>query len=494
MLGRHVGLVALVALGAAGLVAVGCGSDDPAPGTGNTGTSGTGGSTAGGGSGGSTSGGGQAGSGGSGQAGDTGSGGADTEPPCDAACLEKYTSKPGEGTAPDKPAAAPAGDGTAPTYFAVNRLFVGDTDFEGSPSATAWKDIGFNIDGFTSDKNFSGQCQALSKQAKTDIRTDGNNGIDNAFGNIIISQGTLPIENASQAATGAIEEGSFSLVLKFDDLGTAGDYSAVSAQVIPVGMKEGVVPKFDKTDSWSPFDPTDSPPIDFKGGWVNKNTWVSGSKGTLPLSLEISGIKITLAIQQAQISATMNDDHTEIVKGIIGGSLNTEALITNLKAVAGNLNLCGAAFDSVAEQIKQASDSLTAGGQDASVKCDSISIGIGFKGKVTGAPGAPLPKAVPKPDPCAGQLASPVARRSPKDPTRPAFSRFQANEAPAAVIFLAPIPLPHRRRFAYLHEHPLARSLQNDERSSQDLPSRPRHRTFRCDGHHVDVHRSSLRW
>lgn len=401
MLGRHVGLVALVALGAAGLVAVGCGSDDPAP-PGNTAS--TGGTTAAGGSGGSTSGGGTAGSGtgGSAAAGEAGAGGEDTGT-CDAACIEKYTSKPGEGTAPGQPAGAPPGDGAAPTYFAVHRLFVGDTDFEGSPSPNAWKDLGFNIDGFTSDKNFNGQCQAVSKQAKGDIRTDGNNGIDNAFGNIIIYQGTLPIENASQAATGAIEEGSFSLILKFANLGTAADYGSVDAQVIPVGMKDGVVPKFDKTDSWSPFDPSDSPPIDFKGGWVNKNTWVSGSKGTLPLSLEISGIKITLAIQQAQISATMDDAHTKVTKGIIGGSLNTEALITNLKAVAGNLNLCGAAFDSVAEQIKQASDSLTAGGQDPTKICDSISIGIGFTADLTGEPGAPLPKAVPKPDPCAGQ-------------------------------------------------------------------------------------------
>lgn len=440
MLGRNVGLVALVALGAACLVAVGCGSEDPAS-TGSTGGSGAG--RAGSGTGGSgTAGSSTAGAGGSGTA---GAGGSAAEPieVCDAACIDKYEAEPGDGTAPPKPD-APTGDGAAPTYFAVDKLFVGDTGFDGSASDNAWKDIGFNIDGFNSDKNFAGHCKAVTKQAKSGIRTDGNGGIDNAFGFIIISQGTLPIPNASAAATGAIDDGSFSLLLKFDNLGKAGDYGSVSAQVIPVGMKKGVVPTFSTNDNWNPFNPSDSPPIDFKGGWVTKNTWVSGSKATLPLSLEIQGIKITLAIQQAQIAATMNAAHTEITKGVIGGALNTEALVKNLKAVAGNLNLCGSAFDNIAEQIKQASDSLEAGGQDPTKTCDSISIGLGFKASVSGAPGEALPKAEPKPDPCAGQLARrrslgdlPLARRI---LPRPAFPLPSANGTPA-VAFLAPFPL-----------------------------------------------------
>jgi hypothetical protein len=390
MLGRHVGLVALVALSAAGFVAVGCGSDDPAPaGPGETaGTGGTGGTN-----------------GGAGTAGsDAAAGAAGTGPEiCDAECEAKYKSAPGVGEPPAKPESAPAGDGTTDTYFAVQRLYIGDTDFSNNANPDAWKDIGFNIDGYTSDKDFSGHCQALSKQVKKDVRTDGNNGIDNAFGNIIIAQGTLPIDNASQTASDAIAGGSFSLVMKFANLGAQASYSSVSAQVIPAAMPDGVVPKFDGKDSWSPFDPTTAPPIDFTGGWVTENTWVSGSKGDLPLNLEISGVKLTLTIQDAQISATMNADHTEITRGIIGGSLKTDDLINNLKGVAGGFNLCGDAFDSIAETVRQASDSLAAGGQNPAVVCDSISIGIGFTGTLAGPMGAPLPAKPPEPDPCADQ-------------------------------------------------------------------------------------------
>jgi hypothetical protein len=387
MLGRHVGLVALVALSAAGFVAVGCGSDDPAPATPGE-TAGTGGTNGGAGAAGSDA----------GAAGET-----DTPDTCDAACEAKYKSPAGFGEPPAKPESAPAGDGTTDTYFAVQRLYIGDTDFSNNASPDAWKDIGFNIDGYTSDKDFAGHCQALSKQVKKDVRTDGNNGIDNAFGNIIIAQGTLPIDNASQTASDAISEGSFSLVMKFTNLGAQASYSAVNAQVIPAAMPAGVVPKFDGTDSWSPFDPNTAPPINFTGGWVTENTWVSGSKGDLPLNLEISGVKLTLTIQDAQISATMNAEHTQITRGIIGGSLKTDDLITNLKGVAGGFNLCGDAFDSIAETVRQASDSLAAGGQNPAVKCDSISIGIGFTGTLAGPMGDPLPPKDPEPDPCADQ-------------------------------------------------------------------------------------------
>lgn len=390
MLGRQFGFVALVALSAAGFVAVGCGGDDsPAADPGTTaGTGGTGGSSAGGGS----------------DAGGSDAGGSSSsEPVCDEACKAKYTSAPGTGEPPAKDAGAPAADGTADTYFAVQRLYIGDTDFKNEAKSDAWKDIWFNIDGYTSDKDFSGHCQALSKQVQKDIRTDGTDGIDNSFGNIIISQGTLPIDNASQTASDAIAEGSFSLVLKFTNLGAQASYSTVNAQVIPAAMPEGTVPKFDGKDSWSPFDPTAAPPIDFTGGWVTENTWVSGSKGNLPLNLEISGVKLTLIIQDAQISATMNADHTAITRGIIGGSLKTDDLINNLKGVAGGFNLCGDAFDSIAETVRQASDSLAAGGQNPEVKCDSISIGIGFTGTLAGPMGAALPPKPAEPDPCAGQ-------------------------------------------------------------------------------------------
>jgi hypothetical protein len=468
MLGRHVGLVALVALGATGLVAVGCGSDDPA----KTDTTGSAGQPAGGSSAGGSSAGGSS-------AGGSGVGGGATE--------DKYKSKPGEGEPPAKPAAAPPGDGAAPIYFAVRQLYVGDTDFNNNASDNAWKDIGFNIDGYTSDKDFSGQCKEVTKQVRADIRTDGTNGIDNAFGNIIIAQKTLPIDNASQAATGAIEGGSFSLLMKFANLGTGKEYSEINAQVLPVGMPEGVIPKFDGKDSWSPFDPTDAPPIDFKGGWVAQNTWVSGSKGTLPLNLEISGIKITLAIQQAQISAEFNDDHTEVVKGIIGGSLETTDLITSLKGVAGSQNLCGAAFDSIAEQIKAASDSLKAGGQDPAVTCDSISIGIGFKATLAAAPGANLPKSQPKPDPCAGQLARRFRSSAQADHAFGRLSPAFARRGGRPKSFLALFPLPLASRFAYVLRDPLARSLHNDEASSHDLSSRPRSRPFWRHEHGVDA-------
>src|SRR5258708_3745938 len=47
---------------------------------------------------------------------------------------------------PAAPAGAPASD-TPERTFAVNQLFLGETDRKGNPVKDAWKDYGFNIDG-----------------------------------------------------------------------------------------------------------------------------------------------------------------------------------------------------------------------------------------------------------------------------------------------------------------------------------------------------------
>ncbi len=64
--------------------------------------------------------------------------------------------------------------------------------------------------------------------------------------------------------------------------------------------------------------------------------------------------------------------------------LDTEKFIDQLKQVAGSFDpsLCsGPTFDSIAQQIRSASDIMVDGTQDPAQTCNAISIGVGFEAK-----------------------------------------------------------------------------------------------------------------
>ena len=46
------------------------------------------------------------------------------------------------------------------TVVALNKLFLGDTDAAGNADATAWRTIGYNLDGLISTKNGTNHCKA----------------------------------------------------------------------------------------------------------------------------------------------------------------------------------------------------------------------------------------------------------------------------------------------------------------------------------------------
>jgi hypothetical protein len=60
----------------------------------------------------------------------------------------------------------------------------------------------------------------------------------------------------------------------------------------------------------------------------------------------------------------------------------------------------GAAFQSIATQIEQASDIMKDGTNGPGPTCDGISVGIGFDGDLIGPIKTVGPKSNPPPDPC----------------------------------------------------------------------------------------------
>ena len=343
-----------------GTLAMACGDDSPpvggSPASGGGGSGPVAGSPPSNGGGGS----GQGGEGGSGEGGEGGSGGSPVE------CV--------------------ADDGT---ILAVERLFMGDTDWNGSQAADAWENFGRDIDGVVTTNDFSGHCLPNSGASPNNVFPDGPNGLDNAFGKVVVpilltaSQG----DGVSEPATMAIHMGGSTLV--FDMIGLGGaDQDPVETRLY--GSSElGMAANFDGEDCWpvaensltNPADITTATTV-FDAAVVAGDVWSSGPPVTLDVAFSAQGIAVPLRLYQAQITMRLNAAHDAATQGQISGVIDTAEFNATLADVIGAFDpsLCnGAVLQAIQNQIAQASDIMVDGSQDPGMTCDGISIGLGFE-------------------------------------------------------------------------------------------------------------------
>jgi len=299
---------------------------------------------------------------------------------------------------PDKKEDAPAGDGPGAT-LAVDELFLGDTDRSGSKNPSAWKDYGYNLDGKITNckgsecNDVSGMCKPNAGGSPSAIYPDGNDGVDNAFGKILLPIIVGLAQDAGQQVNEAINDGNFTILMDIEGLGSGPDYVDLHTRLyagvqIVDDAGNDIAPNWDGMDMWPVApelldDPNDisSSQVQFPTAYVSDHTWVSGTPGTLDLSLGVAGFTLTLQITNALISMEIDGSRGSASNGIIAGVIPVEPLIEELRKVAGSFDtgLCsGTTFDSLADQIRAASDIMSDGTQDANATCDSISIGLGF--------------------------------------------------------------------------------------------------------------------
>jgi hypothetical protein len=154
----------------------------------------------------------------------------------------------------------------------------------------------------------------------------------------------------------------------------------------------GNPPAFDGGDCWpiaqgqlaDPMD-VESTTLLFPNSSVTGNLWASGTTaGTLLLPFYVPGFPISIMVRHARLSMQLDPNHKGATTGQLGGVLDTEEYIEAIRQAAGGFDpsLCqGATFESIATQIRQASDIMVDGTQDPLSTCNGISIGIGFKMK-----------------------------------------------------------------------------------------------------------------
>lgn len=301
---------------------------------------------------------------------------------------------------PALPSGAAATTSTTEHNFALQTLLLGDTPRgSSSPSTTAWKDFGYNIDGKISTPSSTDLCTVASGGSKSTVYQDGTNGIDNSFGeNILPIILSVAGSDAASKINQSITAGSFTI--EIDIKGLSDDPAQTASGLtgfLNAGANfnsvsdAGATPTFTTSDNWpvynslltNPTDPTTST-IQFPGAYVVGGTFVNGPFGSasndITISISLSGVALNLTVHKAILTF----DHTGATvaaNGTIAGVITTTELITGLKSVAGNIStqLCGgSAFDDIAAQITAASDILHDGTNAAGTPCDGISIGLGF--------------------------------------------------------------------------------------------------------------------
>lgn len=305
---------------------------------------------------------------------------------------------------PERPETGTPGDGTG-KIFGTSHIYIGTKTRAGADAPSAWADFGYDLDGQVTASNFSNHCKPAGGAAPTNTFPDGTNGIDNAFGKVL-----LPIIKAAADAqvsdlegelNNAITEGSFNIMLNLTDLGDGTDYDPISALLLAGKDGNGNTWKAAPEFLTNPEDPTSSK-VKFPTSYVVNNVWVSGDKGTVDLSIAIAGFDLSLKIESAVISMELDGAHGSATNGIIAGVLDAEALISQLRTVLGAVDksFCdGAAVDGILNQIRQASDIMKDGSQNPAETCDGISIGLGFDATVVTLDGVGEPAAEGS-DPC----------------------------------------------------------------------------------------------
>ncbi|MEZ4223702.1 MAG: hypothetical protein R3B13_22330 [Polyangiaceae bacterium] len=301
------------------------------------------------------------------------------------------TDETGPGAQPPEGGGGSTGSGTTPTVLAVKKLYLGETNKSGSPDPNGWESFGYNLDNLFSTKTGSNHCK-LPANTPPSNKVDGKDGIDNSFGKNILAILKTFIPAPSDEVNQNILDGGFTIMLRLDNLDSEANQTGITASLYG-GADLGGPPNWDGNDMWPVFPELlnngdiNDPKVKFPNSYVSGGTWVSGSKGTVDLSVSVGGKGISLVITNAVITMDITGTGTSAsaTNGVISGVIKTTQLTSEIEKIAGDLTsgqLCpgNPTLEGALVSIRQASDIMSDGTNgDSAKECDAISVGIGFE-------------------------------------------------------------------------------------------------------------------
>ncbi len=270
------------------------------------------------------------------------------------------------------------------TVLAVSKLSFGE-----GPNGQ-WKKVGFDIDNLVTSGASTDVCKPNAGGKPGVAFPDGDNGIDNSFGKNLLPQIVALYPTWTDDINNSVQTGVSTVMLKLECLPPTGDVPVLTTKLFG-GAMLGYQPKFDGTDKWpvrpellsDPLNP-DSSTIVFDKCSVMGSTFDSGNNAqfilSVPVNTQTNTTSIKLTLNAARLTMILSDDRKSATGGIIGGVLNTEEFVTEVKKVGALLSLCNnALFTSLLDQIRQSSDIMADGTQDPNKTCDGITMGLGFE-------------------------------------------------------------------------------------------------------------------
>ena len=346
--------------------------------------------------------------------------GCGAQPPIDPGPEGDYCAEAGSGDDLVPPPPAEASPPEASEHlFAVSRFYLGRYSLDADDGTPAWGDYGFNLDRTTSPSYEYCTCYPASSANGEETR-DGPGGRDNVWGKEM-----MPLLDGAQ--DGGLEEklnldveaGSFSWVVRMFGAGDAPSQAGLTAglyEAAPRTDPEGALlpPAFDGTDVWPivkdgvvGFD-VDLPLLWFADAYVvagpdGSSTWVGRGEGSIRLRLP-RPLDVAVVIDDPILVLPLSADRTKIARGMLGGSLDPDALAAEIERAAGNVDpsYCPPSGPLVllVNKVRASADMLAAGAKDTHKECDRASIGIAFDAAAIAGIGPVVNGPEPAPSPC----------------------------------------------------------------------------------------------
>ncbi len=307
--------------------------------------------------------------------------------------------------------------------FAVNQIFLGDTDRNGNTDATSstsyngcsgyghgtkWKAFGYDLDRNVTSKDATDVCTLGAGAPKTN-QIDGDDGIDNAWGALLLG---VAGANVSSDETTIIQSGAWTLLIQLDGVPTR-DATGAHLRVFVGGTFGASAPAFDTTTDWPVLASSvvdgatiaSGAVVEDDDAWMTSGTFVSAPTTDMPIELPLmlkDGTRLVGRIHRPVVTFSVSADATSLTGGTIAGVFDPSEFVATARSVAGlvSTNLCGSAFDGIAQQIMQDQDILSDETNHAGVACDAISIGIGFNARMVANPTKVVAEPNAPPDPC----------------------------------------------------------------------------------------------
>jgi hypothetical protein len=255
-----------------------------------------------------------------------------------------------------------------------------------------WKKYGFNIDGKVSTGASTDVCMPADMGDPNVAFPDGDNGNDNSFGKNLLPTIISVYPTWPADVNTAITNGQFNTLLKMYCLPPKGDVTDMTTKLFG-GTPLGMMPKFDGTDMWPVAPELLSDQMDPESSTiVFPKSSVTGSKFdsqpdqtfilTVPMQSQSRSAEIKLTLHAAHVTMDLSSDRKSATGGMIGGVLNTNEFIAEVKKIAWVFGLCSSsAYQAILTQVQQSSDIMTNGKPNPTKTCDGISIGLGFEMK-----------------------------------------------------------------------------------------------------------------